>query len=234
MMRTEKICLKWEDFQENVTSVFRTLKESADFVDVTLVSEDGQHVKAHKVILASTSPFFMNLLGKSSHPQPLIYMRGVLYEDLVGLVDFVYSGETSILQENLNRFLALAQELQLKGLSGKDGEEEREEMQRKGRNSRLPVVKKESPKVDMVQEDHVVPDQNEAADENGGVFVDIEHLDEKLNSMIGCSENRLSESYGKIRARVCKVCGKEGSKTNIRQPQYIILTINNDSLSIVF
>ena len=113
MMRTEKICLKWEDFQENVTSVFRTLKESADFVDVTLVSEDGQHVKAHKVILASTSPFFMNLLGKSSHPQPLIYMRGVLYEDLVGLVDFLYTGETSILQENLNRFLALAQELQL-------------------------------------------------------------------------------------------------------------------------
>ena len=227
MMRTEKICLKWEDFQENVTSVFRMLKESADFVDVTLVSEDGQHVKAHKVILASTSPFFMNLLGKSSHPQPLIYMRGVLYEDLVSLVDFVYSGETSILQENLNRFLALAQELQLKGLSGKDGEE----TPRKGRNSRLPVVKKEPPKVDIVQEDHVVPDQNEATDDNGSVFVDLEHLDEKLNSMIGCSENRLSESYGKIRASVCKVCGKEGSKTNIRQ--YIILIINTDSLSII-
>ena len=87
-------------------------------------------------------------------------------------------------------------------------------------------------KVDNVQEDHVVPDQNEATDENGSVFVGLEHLDEKLNSMIGCSENRLSESYGKIRARVCKVCGKEGSKTNIRQ--YIILNINNDSLSIIY
>ena len=56
---------------------------------------------------------------------------------------------------------------------------------------------------------------NDGTDENGSVFVDLEHLDEKLNSMIGCSENRLSESYGKIRASVCKVCGKEGSKTNI-------------------
>ena len=97
MLRTEKVCLKWEDFQENVTSAFGTLKESGDFVDVTLVCEDGQPVKAHRVILASTSPFFMSILGKSSHPQPLIYMRGVHFEDLVGIVDFLYSGETSVL-----------------------------------------------------------------------------------------------------------------------------------------
>ena len=227
MIRTEKISLKWEDFQENVTSAFGTLKESGDFVDVTLVCEDGQLVKAHRVILASTSPYFMSILGKSIHPQPLIYMRGVLFEDLVGIVDFLYSGETSVLQENLNRFLTLAQELKLKGLSGKDedeeegdgeeGEEEVEgEIHKKDKYDGQVLVKKESKKECKVQKNKPSADPNEATDGIDSVFVDPEGLAEKVNSFIATSEKRLGESYRNEKASVCNVCGKEGSKSNIK------------------
>jgi len=34
-------------------------------------------VVAHKVILASSSPFFLNLLRRNKHPHPLIYMGGL-------------------------------------------------------------------------------------------------------------------------------------------------------------
>merc|ERR1712208_37478 len=95
------------------------LREDNDFVDVTLVCEDGQQVEAHKVILASSSPFFQKLLGRNKHPHPLIYMRGVNSDDLLAIVDFLYCGEANIQQENLNSFLAIAEELQLKGLMGK-------------------------------------------------------------------------------------------------------------------
>ena len=57
---SEKLCLKWNDFQENVNQAFSSLREDKDLSDVTLACEDGQQVEAHKVILAASSPFFQN------------------------------------------------------------------------------------------------------------------------------------------------------------------------------
>ena len=48
----EKLCLKWNDFQENAISAFGTLRNDREFADVTLACEDGQQVEAHKVILS--------------------------------------------------------------------------------------------------------------------------------------------------------------------------------------
>merc|ERR1712129_510440 len=123
----KKLCLKWNDFQENAISAFGILREDREFADVTLACEDGQQVEAHKVILASSSPFFLNLLRRNKHPHPLIYMRGLKSEDLVSMIDFLYLGEANVYQENLEPFLAVAEELQLKGLMGSGAEEEAEE-----------------------------------------------------------------------------------------------------------
>ena len=51
---SEKLCLKWNDFQENVNSAFGDLRGSGDFSDVTLACEDGQQIEAHKVVLAAS------------------------------------------------------------------------------------------------------------------------------------------------------------------------------------
>ena len=53
---SEKLCLQWNDFQENIKSAFGSLRKDNDFTDVTLACEDGQQVEAHKVILAASSP----------------------------------------------------------------------------------------------------------------------------------------------------------------------------------
>ena len=46
---------------------------------------------------------------------------------------------------------------------------------------------------------------------------DLKDLDEKLNTMIGRSENMVKQSEGKmIKAYVCQVCGKEGRGIHIR------------------
>ena len=44
---------------------------------ITLSYEDGQQVEAHKVILASSSLIFLNLLRRNNHPHPLIYLGGI-------------------------------------------------------------------------------------------------------------------------------------------------------------
>ena len=116
MQSSEKLCLKWNDFQENLNSAFGGLRNDRDLVDVNLVCEDGTQIEAHKVILASSSPFFKEILKKNKHPHPMIYMRGLKSDDLVAIVDFLYFGEAKVNQESLDAFLGLAEELKLKGL----------------------------------------------------------------------------------------------------------------------
>ena len=89
---SEKLCLQWNDFKENATSAFGTLRESNDFADVTLACEDGKRFEAHKVILANSQTH--------KHPHPLIYLRGIKSEDLVAMMDFLYCGETNVDQKN--------------------------------------------------------------------------------------------------------------------------------------
>ena len=115
---SDKLCLKWNDYQDNVNSAFGSLRKDKDFADVTLACEDGQQIEAHKVILAASSPFFQNLLKKNKHPHPLIYMKGIKHEILLAVVDFLYLGEANVFQESLDSFLEIAEELRLKGLMG--------------------------------------------------------------------------------------------------------------------
>ena len=54
-------------------------------------------------------------------------MRGVKSNILAPILDFLYHGEANIAQEDLDTFLELAEEFQLKGLSG-SSEEDRQKM----------------------------------------------------------------------------------------------------------
>ena len=116
---SEKLCLNWNDFSKNVTTFFKELRGDQELSDVTLVSSDGEEIEAHKVILASGSGFFQNLFLQSVKrtTHPLLYMRGLKTTELNLIVDFLYQGEVSVPQDQLEDFLALATELQLKGLS---------------------------------------------------------------------------------------------------------------------
>ena len=42
-------------------------------------------------------------------------MKGVCSDELQAIVELIYCGKANLLEENLNSFLALAEELQLKG-----------------------------------------------------------------------------------------------------------------------
>ena len=121
---SEKLCLQWNDFQDNLKGAFGSLSENTDFADVTLACEDGDQIEAHKVILAASSQLFQEILKRNKHSHPLIYMRGIKSVDLAVIVDFLYFGEANVYQENLDSFLAIAQELQLKGLKSSIDEEE--------------------------------------------------------------------------------------------------------------
>jgi len=222
----EKLCLKWNDFQENVTSAFGERRQDREFANVTLACDDGQQVEAHKVILASSSPFFLGILKRNKHPHPLIYMRGLKSEDLVAIIDFLYLGEANVYQANLDSFLAIAEELKLKGLTGNQTVDEE--------TTPLPVPK---PKLKTKKEPLMQYSENRASPtsltkldepnankgDTGAVAVteltvaaDLQALDEQINSMMELGGTTIVGNQSRI-ARVCTVCGKEGQHTDIKR-----------------
>ena len=228
----EKLCLQWNDFKENVSSAFGDLRQDKEFADVTLACGDGQQVEAHKVVLVASSPFFLNILKRIKHPHPLVFMRGVKPENLMAMVDFLYHGETNVYQENLDSFLVLAEELQLKGLRGNQTENETEV-------SSMPTKQNSQPKSSKFRSPpEQVPLNNDMSLENRFVGLenglvqgaseralaladeatnntDMERLDQQVKSMMRFSENADLYKKDGARARICKVCGKEGSMRDI-------------------
>jgi len=112
----EKFCLRWNDFENNISKAFGELRDDKDFFDVTIACDDNQ-LQAHKVILSACSPFFRSILKKNPHQHPLLYLKGVKYEDILSVLNFMYHGEVNVAQEELNSFLAVAEDLQVKGLT---------------------------------------------------------------------------------------------------------------------
>ena len=115
---SNKLRIFCSDFQENITLSYSELREEANFWDVTLASED-QEIKAHRVILSASSLGLKNILLRHNHSNPMIYLTGVKSKTSASIIDFIYLGEVNIYEDDLNDFINLADELQLKGLTGK-------------------------------------------------------------------------------------------------------------------
>ena len=118
----DKFYLKWNGYNESIREYFRKLKEDEKLFDVTLVTDDGLHKQAHKIILSAGSNFFRDIFMKSDHSNMLVYLKGISNDKLEPVIDFIYKGEVYITQEQLNVFLETGKELQVNGFdSGMTG-----------------------------------------------------------------------------------------------------------------
>ena len=120
----DKFSLKWNDFQSNVANKFSVLRKEEDFLDVTLVTDDEQHISAHKLVLAASSEFFKSILHRATHSKPMIYLSGFGVKELNSVMDYIYQGEVQIYQNDLDKFLEVAQKLKIEGLIGGEQKDE--------------------------------------------------------------------------------------------------------------
>jgi len=119
MGSSDNFCLRWNDFESNISTSFRELREDSEFFDVTLCCDNGTDiVPAHKVILAACSPLFRKILSRQKNQQnPFLYLKGIRLKELQAVLNFMYHGEVNVAQDSLNNFLAVAEELAVKGLT---------------------------------------------------------------------------------------------------------------------
>ena len=116
MIMQEKFLITVDDFHRNICRTFSSLRKEEDFFDVTLVSDDGVHILAHKVVLSASSEFFQASFKKADHPKPMLFFSGIPSNLLTSIVDFIYNGEVEILKENLKPFFDVAERFKMDGI----------------------------------------------------------------------------------------------------------------------
>ena len=218
----EKLILQWNEFQDNVKNAFGHLRDNSDFVNVTLACEDGRDIEAHKVILAASSPFFQRILKRNKHSHPMIYMRGMKSDNLTAVVDFLYYGQAKVYQENLDGFLAIAEELQLKGLEGsqdQDGsnDEEGQKPMKEHKTNDKALMSRMHQFDNETADDRKTGSNALALPKVSVLSANLQELDETVKTMMETSENVIKVGNQQRRSKICKECGKEGDATDIKR-----------------
>ena len=230
MNSSEKLCLKWNDFQSNYCQSLKNLRSDVDFADVTLACDGDTQIEAHKIILSASSPFFMNILKKTKHPHPLLFLKGLKKSLLVSLLDFIYDGEVNIAHEDLTEFLAAAEDLKIKGLSEENNKSKVVDIDSNSTNAGMPkaqIIKpKEVPEIlphsyPLAQSNIKLESYEIEEDYNSIIEYEPEEIQLINDSAISIAEDQalqiesLMERYDGV--WTCKACGKTASqKCNIR------------------
>ena len=142
-------------------------------------------------------------------------------DDLTAIVDFLYYGEANVYQEKLESFLAIAGELQLKGLEGskdQDGANGEEQLKLKEKTNHIGAIPRP-----LQTENEVTHDSNKtgnnalALPKTSVMSANSQELDETVKSMMETSENMVQVGNRQRHAKMCKVCGREGHETDIKR-----------------
>jgi BTB/POZ domain len=127
----QQFCLRWNNYQTNLTFVFDQLLQTESFCDVTLAC-DKASIKAHKMVLSACSPYFQALFFDNPCQHPIIIMKDVKWHELKAIVEFMYKGEINVGQDQIGGLLKLAEMLKIRGLADVNGEGETAEAKTPG------------------------------------------------------------------------------------------------------
>ena len=128
MDHQEKFYLKWNDFESNISKTYGRLRNETQLVDVTLVGNDHQQVAAHKVVLSACSDVFRTIFHRNTQSQSnlVLYLDSMDTEEITLMLDYIYHGEVKIYQDNIERFLEIANKYQLEGLLSNETDKKEE------------------------------------------------------------------------------------------------------------
>ncbi|KAI1289495.1 Protein jim lovell [Halotydeus destructor] len=107
---------------QEIVSGFSRLLETESMTDVTLSCQGGLNIRAHRVILATFSPYFRAIFETQTFSEtpwhyPVIVMKDYGYTELKAIIEFIYTGGVSVPRDRLPGVLQAARALQVSGLS---------------------------------------------------------------------------------------------------------------------
>ena len=117
-MHQEKYNLNWHTYSDHLRDMLHNMMKSDHLTDVTLVCDDKRKFKAHKVVLSACSSVFKHIIDDLPKNDSVIYLKSIHHQDLESILEFMYLGVATFYQNRMNDFLDLANNLEIKEISG--------------------------------------------------------------------------------------------------------------------
>ena len=210
-----KVSMNWNGYDSNIRTSFRKLREELRLFDVTLVTDDGKHIQAHKVILSAGSNFFSDIFMKSNNGNMLVYLKGISSDKLEPVINFIYNGEVVITQEQLGVFIEMGKELKVKGI-----EDELTGISENIAGNQMSIDESEQ-KYDSYEDSKVVTNLSDDT-EGSAAEMDEGYIQQKTNNEISVQINKMIEkNEGMWKCNICAQTSKTKQNMQIHAEKHI-------------
>lgn len=109
-------CLRWNNHKTNMVEILESLVKVEGYVDCTIHVDNHVQFKAHRVVLASASPYIQMILQDAPKDHCSLILPGVKEDEMKTLIQYIYEGEVYIPEKDIPKIMKLAKMLELKGL----------------------------------------------------------------------------------------------------------------------
>ena len=120
MQDFEKLGFAMTSYFDHSKVLMSKLLSTGELSDVTIVSDDQVRIKAHKFMLMYYSSVFQNLFASDEtrhSSDSILYLRGITYEELKPILEFIYNGQVVCHQKRIPIFLKVAKDLKIKEMN---------------------------------------------------------------------------------------------------------------------
>ncbi|KAF3429049.1 hypothetical protein E2986_01634 [Frieseomelitta varia] len=146
---SENYQLKWHSYGAHLHSSVATLLHSESFADVLLATSCGRHVAAHRFVLAACSSYLSHIFqtchfgANTNAPIIVVLPTEIGYRTLKILIQYMYSGEATVTNDQLEGVLKAGDILRVRGLWRSNTGSKKENIQ--SNNQKVERDKREQP-----------------------------------------------------------------------------------------
>ena len=119
MADSQAYCLRRSNHTSDMIDVFDRMFKDESMTDCALMCAEGHALKAHRMVLSASSPFFRTVFEQMSNywpNYPIVYLKDMPISDLRAIIEFIYRGEVTVGQQQLESVLRSGESLRIKGL----------------------------------------------------------------------------------------------------------------------
>ena len=116
-MSLEKGQIYWHAYDDHLKEMVQEMMTLDRLKDVTLVCDDKIQFMAHKIVLSACSSVFKSIIYDLPTNNSVIYLRGIEHQEMESILQFMYLGVATSNEARLDKFLAVAKNLEIKGVS---------------------------------------------------------------------------------------------------------------------
>ncbi|XP_022916557.1 longitudinals lacking protein-like [Onthophagus taurus] len=112
----EQYMLRWHYQETTICRSFAHLLDSDLLTDCS-ISAKNKTFRAHKIVLAACSTYFLGLFqGLGSGDSPIVVLHDANPEDVDAILSYIYKGQCLVKKDQVSRIISLAKILKIQGL----------------------------------------------------------------------------------------------------------------------